>query len=100
MNEEKTPWWKKPWAWIGAVVAVVGGVLAFLFTLGRNGSARVTKPNDLELPPRPELDDVVVPDKKDVNTKPKADYDDKKREPASTIDEAIARANARENGDD
>ena len=98
MPEPETPWWKKPFVWIGAVTAVVGGVLALLFTLGRGG--RVTKPKGLELPPRPELDDVVVPDKKDVNTKPKADYDDKKREPASTIDEAIARANARENGDD
>jgi hypothetical protein len=98
-EEDKTPWYKRPWTWVVAVVTVVGGVLAFLFTLGRRGSVRVTKPKDLELPPRPELDDVVVPDKKDVDTKPKADYDEKKVEPASTIDEAIARANARGDGD-
>lgn len=95
-EEDKTPWWKKPWTWVVAVVTIVGGVLAFLFTMGRKGSVRVTKPNDLELPPRPELDDVVVPDKKDVNTRPKDDYDEKKREAAGSIEEAIARANARD----
>jgi hypothetical protein len=95
-EEQQAPWWKKPFVWIGAVLAVVGGVLAFLFTLGRRGSVRVTKPNDLELPERPKLDDVEVPDKKDVNTRPKDDYDEKKREAAGSIEEAIARANARD----
>lgn len=84
-EEQETPWWKKPFVWIGAVLAVLGGVLAFLFTLGRKGN----------LPERPKLKDVKVPDKKDVNTKPKDDYDDKKKKKASSIDEAIARANSR-----
>jgi hypothetical protein len=95
-EEQQTPWWKKPFVWIGAVLAVVGGVLAFLFTLGRRGSVRVTKPRDLTTPKRPELDDVTVPERKNVDTKPKDDYDEKKHEAAGSIEEAIARANARD----
>ena len=95
-EEDKTPWWKRPWTWVVAIVTVVGGLLAILFTLGRKGNIRVTKPKGLEIPDRPDTPDVVVPDRKDVDTKPKADYDEKKVEPASNIDEAIARANDRD----
>jgi hypothetical protein len=92
--EDETPWWKKPWVWIVAAIGVVGSILAFIFTLGRRKRVTVPKPQDLVAPPKPELEDVKVPEREKLNTTPKDDYDEDKTD-GEDIKDAISSVNSR-----
>lgn len=88
-------WIRERWKWIVGGLAAVASLVVGVLTLGRFGGRRVPRPEGLdgEPPPRPRLEEIKAPERPEVETGPRDDYDEKARIVDESRDDVVLSIN-------